>query len=255
MITELIDKIQHAAAHQRTLVIRGSGSKDFYGGKSQGAPLNISAHRGIIDYAPSELVLTARAGTPLSEIEQTLREHNQMLAFEPPHFGANATLGGCVASGLSGPRRPYSGSVRDFVLGVGMLDGRGQHLKFGGQVMKNVAGYDVSRLLTGSLGTLGVLLDVSLKVLPRPAASLSLRFNCDQPTAVQKMNSWAGLSLPLSATCWQDEQLTIRLEGTQRAMQSARSKLGGDLIGNDSAFCGGCPCRPLPPHSNWKVHS
>lgn len=236
MITELIEKIQHAAAHSQTLAIRGSGSKAFYGGELQGATLDVAAHRGIVDYAPSELVLTARAGTPLSEIEQLLREHNQMLAFEPPYFGSHATLGGCVASGLSGPRRPYSGAVRNFVLGVGMLDGRGQQLKFGGQVMKNVAGYDVSRLMTGSLGTLGVLLDVSLKVLPLPAAALSLHFECDQQTAIQRVNVWAGQALPLSATCWQDEQLTIRLEGTQRSLQSARNKLGGELLTNDTAF-------------------
>ena len=236
MFTALIKKIQYAAAHSQTLVIRGSGSKAFYGGESHGTALNITTHRGIIDYAPSELVLTARAGTPLSEIEQLLHEHNQMLAFEPPHFGAGATLGGGIASGLSGPRRPYSGAVRDFVLGVGMLDGQGQQLKFGGQVMKNVAGYDVSRLMTGSLGTLGVLLDVSLKVLPLPAAALSLRFACDQQAAIQRMNVWAGQALPLSATCWQDQQLTIRLEGTQRALQSAHGKLGGELLANDTAF-------------------
>lgn len=236
MITELIEKIQHAAAHSQTLAIRGSGSKAFYGGEPQGATLDVAAHRGIVDYAPSELVLTARAGTPLSEIEQLLREHNQMLAFEPPYFGSHATLGGCVASGLSGPRRPYSGAVRDFVLGVGMLDGRGQQLKFGGQVMKNVAGYDVSRLLSGSLGTLGVLLDVSLKVLPLPAAALSLRFAYDIQAAIRRMNAWSGQALPLSATCWQDGQLTIRLEGTQRAIQAAREKLGGELVVDDTAF-------------------
>lgn len=236
MITELIDKIQHTAAHRQTLAIRGSGSKNFYGGDSRGATLDINAHRGIVDYAPSELVLTARAGTPLREIEQLLHEHNQMLAFEPPHFGDRATLGGCIASGLSGPRRAYSGAVRDFVLGVVMLDGRGQQLKFGGQVMKNVAGYDISRLMTGSLGTLGILLDISLKVLPRPAASLSLRFECDQQAALQRMNAWAGQALPLSATCWQDQQLTVRLEGTQRAIQTARTRLGGELLTDDEIF-------------------
>lgn len=236
MISELIEKIQHAAAHSQTLAIRGSGSKAFYGGEPQGATLDVAAHRGIVDYAPSELVLTARAGTPLSEIEKLLREHNQMLAFEPPYFGSHATLGGCIASGLSGPRLPYSGAVRDFVLGVGMLDGRGQQLKFGGQVMKNVAGYDVSRLMSGSLGTLGVLLDVSLKVLPLPAAALSLRFAYDIQTAIRRMNAWSGQALPLSATCWQDGQLTIRLEGTQRAIQAAREKLGGELVADGMTF-------------------
>ena len=236
MINELIERIQHAAAHRKTLEIRGSGSKSFYGGVPQGTLLDMTAHRGVIDYAPTELVLTARTGTPLSEIESLLAGQNQMLAFEPPYFGPAATLGGCVASGLSGPRRPYSGAVRDFVLGVGMLDGRGQQLKFGGQVMKNVAGYDVSRLMTGAMGTLGVLLDVSLKVLPRPAATLSLHFECDQQSSIQRVNAWAGQTIPLSATCWQDGSLTIRLEGTQRAMQTAHSKLGGELVADDAAF-------------------
>ncbi len=236
MINQLIEQIQHAAAHQKKLEIRGSGSKSFYGGVPQGTVLDMTAHRGVIDYAPTELVLTARSGTPLSEIEALLAEQNQMLAFEPPHFGDGATLGGCIASGLSGPRRPYSGSVRDFVLGVVMLDGRGQQLKFGGQVMKNVAGYDVSRLMTGAMGTLGVLLDISLKVLPRPAASISLRFECDQPQGIRRVNTWAGQTIPLSATCWQAGILTIRLEGTQRSLQSAHSKLGGELLADDATF-------------------
>ena len=236
MITELIEKIQHAAANHQTLAIRGSGSKAFYGGEANGVVLDVAQHRGIIDYAPAELVLTARAGTPLREIELLLGEHNQMLVFEPPHFGPDATLGGCVASGLSGPRRAYGGALRDFVLGVGMLDGRGQQLKFGGQVMKNVAGYDVSRLMSGSLGTLGVLLDVSLKVLPRPAAALSLQFECDQHVSLQRVNAWAGQTIPVSATCWQEGRLTLRLEGTQRAIQTAHSKLGGELVADDTAF-------------------
>lgn len=236
MINELIEKIQHAAAHRQTLTIRGSGSKDFYGGELLGSTLDVAAHHGIIDYAPSELVLTARAGTPLNEIKRALDEHHQMLAFEPPHFGPHTTLGGCIASGLSGPRRAYSGAARDYVLGVGMLDGRGQKLKFGGQVMKNVAGYDVSRLMTGSLGTLGVLLDVSLKVLPRPAATLSLCFFCDEQTAIQRMNTWAGQALPLSATCWQNEQLIVRLEGTQRAIHAAHGKLGGESLADGDIF-------------------
>ncbi len=236
MINALIEQIQHAAAHQQPLSIRGSGSKDFYGGASQGTTLDVSHHTGIIDYAPSELVITARAGTPLKEIEQTLKAQNQMLAFEPPHFGDYATLGGCIASGLSGPRRPYSGGVRDFVLGVNMLDGRGQQLKFGGQVMKNVAGYDVSRLMTGSLGTLGVLLDVSLKVLPMPAATLSLRFELDEQNAIKRMNKLAGQSLPITASCWHSGLLTLRLEGTTRAVQATHDKIGGELVSDGTEF-------------------
>ncbi len=236
MINDFIEKIQHAAAHQQPLVIRGSGSKDFYGGASQGTTLDVSHHTGIIDYAPSELVITARAGTPLKEIEQTLKAQNQMLAFEPPHFGDYATLGGGIASGLSGPRRPYSGAVRDFVLGVNMLDGRGQQLKFGGQVMKNVAGYDVSRLITGSLGTLGVLLDVSLKVLPLPAASLNLRFELDEQNAIERMNKLAGQSLPISAICWHSGLLTLRLEGTTRTVQATHDKIGGEVVSDGIEF-------------------
>lgn len=236
MIDSFIEQIQHAAAHQQPLKICGSGSKDFYGGASQGTTLDVSRHAGIIDYAPSELVITARAGTPLKEIEQALNAQNQMLAFEPPHFGDNATLGGCIASGLSGPRRPYSGAVRDFVLGVNMLDGRGQQLKFGGQVMKNVAGYDVSRLMSGSLGTLGVLLDVSLKVLPLPAATLSLRFELDEQNAIKKMNKLAGQSLPISASCWHSGLLTLRLEGTTRAVQATHDKIGGEFVNDGTEF-------------------
>ncbi len=236
MINDFIAQIQHAAAHQQPLKIRGSGSKDFYGGLSHGTTLDVSRHAGIIDYAPSELVITARAGTPLKEIEQTLKAQNQMLAFEPPHFGENATLGGGIASGLSGPRRPYSGAVRDFVLGVNMLDGRGQQLKFGGQVMKNVAGYDVSRLMTGSLGTLGVLLDVSLKVLPLPAASLNLRFELDEKNAIERMNKLAGQSLPLTASCWHGGLLTVRLEGTARALQTSHDKIGGEVVSDGIEF-------------------
>jgi glycolate oxidase FAD binding subunit len=174
VIKQLSETVRGAAKQKRPLCMRGGGTKDFYGGPIHGFELNTSDLRGIVDYEPTELVITARAGTPLAEIEAALREEGQMLAFEPPHFGQSATLGGCVAAGLSGPRRPYAGAVRDFVLGVRMLDGKGDDLKFGGRVMKNVAGYDVSRLMAGSLGTLGVLVEVSLKVLPLPAAEATL---------------------------------------------------------------------------------
>jgi glycolate oxidase FAD binding subunit len=169
-VQQLSETIREAAAQKRPLCIRGGGTKDFYGGPVHGYKLNTADYRGIVAYEPTELVITARAGTPLSDIEAALLEQDQMLAFEPPYFGEGTTLGGCVAAGLSGPRRPYAGAVRDFVLGVRILDGKGDDLKSGGQVMKNVAGYDVSRLMAGALGTLGVLLEVSLKVLPLPAS-------------------------------------------------------------------------------------
>ncbi|UJP02208.1 MAG: glycolate oxidase subunit GlcE, partial [Nitrosomonas sp.] len=170
-----IDQYQaiiRAAAESKTLLrIHGGGTKDFYGnpaGEQNSTLLDMTDYHGIVDYEPTELVITARAGTRLADLEAVLDQHGQMLAFEPPYFGAAATLGGCVAAGLSGPRRAAAGSVRDFVLGVRMLDGKSEDLHFGGQVMKNVAGYDVARLMAGSMGTLGVLLEVSLKVLPKP---------------------------------------------------------------------------------------
>ncbi len=215
---------------KRALRIRGSGSKDFYGNETQGELLDTRGHAGVVSYDPTELVLTARCGTSLAEIQKILGEKNQMLPFEPPHFGAAATLGGCVAAGLSGPRRASAGALRDFVLGARILDGRGRTLSFGGQVMKNVAGYDVSRLLAGSLGTLGLILDVSLKVLPRPPAERTLRMELPQAKALQSMNRWAGQPLPVSATAWRDGQLHLRLSGAERALGAAAQKLGGESV-------------------------
>ncbi|MFM2086461.1 MAG: hypothetical protein RLZZ237_1330, partial [Pseudomonadota bacterium] len=177
-----------ASAAGKPLQLRGGGSKDWYGQQLQGEVLDTRAYAGIIDYEPTELVITARCGTPLAQIEAALAARNQMLAFEPPHFGAGATIGGVVASGLSGPRRASSGALRDFVLGAVLMDGQGERLAFGGQVMKNVAGYDVSRLLAGSLGTLGLITEVSLKVLPFAPAEATLRFYIDEATALQNLN-------------------------------------------------------------------
>jgi glycolate oxidase FAD binding subunit len=170
MLDTLIERIRAAHANHSPLILQGGGSKTFYGNADEGEVLSTRKLTGVVDYQPKELVLTARAGTPLAEIEALLAGQNQMLAFEPPHFNGPATLGGCIAVGLSGPRRPYAGAARDFVLGVRMIDGTGQALRFGGQVIKNVAGYDVSRLMVGALGTLGLITEVSLKVLPTPAA-------------------------------------------------------------------------------------
>jgi len=222
--------IREAAAQKRPLRIRSGGTKDFYGGTAHGDELSARDYRGIVSYEPTELVITARAGTPLAEIESVLREKSQMLAFEPPHFGAAATLGGCVAAGLSGPRRAYAGAVRDFVLGVRMLDGKGDDLRFGGQVMKNVAGYDVSRLMTGSLGTLGVLLEVSLKVLPRPHGETTLQLECDEARAIALMNAWAEKPLPITATAYRDGNLSVRLSGARVAVDAAARKIGGPAV-------------------------
>ncbi|HEU4921481.1 MAG TPA: glycolate oxidase subunit GlcE, partial [Burkholderiales bacterium] len=169
----------------------------------------------------------ARCGTPLAEIEAALAERHQMLAFEPPHFGAGATVGGCVAAGLSGPRRAAAGALRDFVLGVKLVDGRAQALVFGGQVMKNVAGYDVSRLVAGSLGTLGLIAEVSLKLAPRPQAEATLRLEVPHERALELVNRWAGEPLPVSATAWHDGELSVRLSGSEPAVRAAAAKIGG----------------------------
>ena len=221
------------------LQICGGGTKQFYGTSSielSGIQLDTTAYSGIIDYEPTELVVTARVGTRLVDLEAILDQHGQMLAFEPPYFGKAATLGGCVATGLSGPRRATTGSVRDFVLGVRLLDGNSQDLSFGGQVMKNVAGYDVSRLMVGSMGTLGVLLEVSLKVLPKPVSEITIHMQMDETTAIKKMNQWAGKPLPISATCYLDNELFIRFSGAESAVRAAQLKLGGEEINEGRAF-------------------
>jgi glycolate oxidase FAD binding subunit len=238
-LQEFKQRIAAAAAANTPLRIRGGGSKDWYGQATAGELLDTRGFSGITAYEPTELVVTARCGTSLAEVEAVLAEQNQMLAFEPPHFGAGATVGGMVAAGLSGPRRPWSGAVRDFVLGVVLMDGKGEVLRFGGQVMKNVAGYDVSRLLAGSLGTLGLILEVSLKVLPKPFAETTLRFALSEADAIQRLNEWGGQPLPLSASAWQYGLLTVRLSGADAAIKSARQKLGGDELADGAAFWAG----------------
>jgi glycolate oxidase FAD binding subunit len=236
MLDTLIDRIRAAHANNTPLVIQGGGSKTFYGNADEGEVLSTRKLTGVVDYQPKELVLTARAGTPLAEIETLLAEQNQMLAFEPPHFRGLATLGGSIAAGLSGPRRPDAGAARDFVLGVRMIDGTGQPLRFGGQVIKNVAGYDVSRLMVGALGTLGLLTEVSLKVLPRPMTEATLQFELDEAAALLKMNQWAGQPLPLSATSWHAGRLSVRLSGATAAVRAAQARLGGEALKEAGAF-------------------
>lgn len=235
-VSQLSDTVREAGARRRPLCVRGGGSKDFYGGEPRGDVLDTRVYAGIVDYEPTELVMTARGGTPLAEIEAAMRERGQMLAFEPPRFGPAATLGGCIAAGLSGPRRPYAGSVRDLVLGVRMLDGMGTDLRFGGQVMKNVAGYDVSRLMTGSLGTLGVLLEVSLKALPIPAVESTVCLEHTQTQAIAVMNAWAGKPWPITATCHSGGALHVRLAGAEPTVRAARARLGGEEIADGAAF-------------------
>ena len=226
-VERIRDRIRAAAADRRPLRVHGGGTKDFYGEALTGDPLDVRALRGIVAYAPAELVVTARAATPLAEIENALAAHGQMLAFEPPHHGADSTLGGIVAAGFSGPRRPHAGAVRDFVLGVRIVDGTGEALAFGGQVIKNVAGFDVSRLMTGALGTLGVLTEISLKCLPRPKVESTRVVDCSGADAIRLVNEWGGKPLPISATCFRGGRLWVRLSGAAAAIDVARATIGG----------------------------
>jgi glycolate oxidase FAD binding subunit len=228
-------RIAAARAAKEPLRIVGGGTKDFYGGPLVGEPLDMRGLAGISSYEPSELVVTVRAGTLLEELESTLAAQGQWLAFEPPRFAPGGTVGGMVAAGLAGPARAVAGGVRDHVLGATMLNGRGELLSFGGQVMKNVAGYDLSRVLAGSMGILGVICEVSLKVLPVPPASATLRFELDQAHALKQINTWAGRPLPISASAWWDGMLVLRLAGAEAAVAAAVKELGGELIGRDMA--------------------
>ena len=232
---EIARRVTEAAQRGANLCVRGGGTKDFYGNPARGEPLDTRAHQGIANYEPSELVVTARCGTPLADLERVLGEKGQMLPFEPPRFGVAATIGGCVAAGLSGPRRSSVGPLRDFVLGVRMVDGRGRLLTFGGQVMKNVAGYDVSRLMAGSLGTLGVVLEVSLKLLPLPRSERTLRLELDEGRSIEMSNRWAGRALPISASAWQAGVLAVRLSGAETAVTAAAQELGGEALDADEA--------------------
>jgi glycolate oxidase FAD binding subunit len=221
------EQILAAAKSKTPLSIEGGGTKSWYGNANSYAKLDTRPYSGILEYQPEELVITACTGTPLKEIEAALAEKNQALAFEPPHFGHNATFGGAIAAGLAGPGRISAGNLRDFVLGARIMDGKGQDLSFGGKVMKNVAGYDVSRLMPGSMGTLSLLLEASVKVLPKPAATATLRCQLSQEKTLRLLNEWAGQPLPLSASCWigsptgGDGELTIRLAGAAAAVKSA----------------------------------
>lgn len=229
-LSTLAERVRAAHARRHPLRLRGGGTKDFYGEALQGEVLDLRPLTGIVSYEPSELVATVRCGTRLKELEDALAAQHQRLAFEPPHFGTVGTVGGMVATGLSGPARASVGSVRDFVLGVQLMNGAGELLNFGGQVMKNVAGYDVSRLMAGALGTLGILTQVSLKVTPMAPAECTLLFDFSETTARQQLNRWRGQPLPLDASCWTGSQLAVRLRGAEAALRAARHTMGGDLL-------------------------
>lgn len=217
------------------LRIQGHGSKDFYGEAPQGELLSTLEMKGVTAYEPSELFVSALAGTPIADVEALLAKRHQRLAFEPPRFGGRGTVGGMVAAGLSGPTRAALGSVRDHLLGAVMINGKGELLSFGGTVMKNVAGFDVSRALAGSLGQLGLITEVTLKVLPLPAAIATLRFDFDQAAALMAINRWGGEPLPIEASAWWDGALLLRMAGAEAAVEAACRKLGGDVIPQDMA--------------------
>ena len=230
----LCARVRAAAGDGTPLAITGGGTKDFLGRLTQAERFDVSGHRGIVTCEPTELVLSARGGTPLAEVRAVLAEKGQMLAFEPPAFGEAATIGGAVAAGLSGPARPYAGAARDFVLGTRVLNGRGEALRFGGEVMKNVAGYDVSRLMTGALGTLGVLLEVSLKVLPRPARVCTLAFETGAEEAVARCNAWAAKPLPITGASHHGGRLRVRLAGTAGGVAAAAEVIGGEALDREA---------------------
>lgn len=230
---EILDRVRSAVETKTPLAIRGGGSKDFYGHPAKGEVLDVSGHSGVAGYDPGELVITCRAGTRLEDVRALLAENGQHLPFEPPGYGADATVGGTVACGFSGPRRPWAGSLRDYLLGVTVVTGRGKSLRFGGQVMKNVAGYDVSRLMAGAMGTLGVITEASFKVLPLPARELTLAFSCGQDEALRRVADWSGKPLPLSGVCWHEGKLTVRLSGAASETEKAAAAMEPGSVSED----------------------
>lgn len=244
MNTDISQQLQQqvAQACEQTTALRivGGNSKAFYGrvdGRLDSAEtLDVSGHRGVLSYEPTELVITARAGTPLAEIEKLLDDNSQMLAFEPPAFAETATIGGTIACNLSGPRRAYAGAARDFLLGCKIINGKGEVMSFGGEVMKNVAGYDVSRLMAGALGTLGVLLEVSLKVLPKSEMQKTQLFHCSPGEALDKIHRWSQTPLPISASSFHDSILRVRLSGASEAVKAATDTVDGETLNNAAQY-------------------
>ena len=234
--TDIRAHVLAAVENTASLAIRGGGSKSFYANPGSGEKLELTGHEGIVNYDPGELIMTCRTGTRLEEVRALLAENGQHLPFEPPAYGEDATIGGTVACGFSGPRRPWAGALRDYLLGVRIINGKGEILAFGGQVMKNVAGYDVSRLMAGALGTLGVILETSFKVLPLPPKEVTLEFSTSHNHAVMQMNEWSGQSLPLSAAAWQEDTLRIRLSGAASEVDRAVEQLKPESVLNSNTY-------------------
>lgn len=233
---QLQQQVHQSIANKQPLKIVGSSSKDFYGREAEGGELNVSAHQGVINYQPKELVITVRSGTRLADLNAVLADKGQMLAFEPPSFGDDATIGGTIACGFSGPRRAAAGSARDFVLGTRIINGKGELLRFGGEVMKNVAGYDVSRLMVGAMGTLGVLMDISMKIIPRPFEEITLKRECTYQQAIERMNELSGIDLPVSATFFDGLNLYVRLSGAAPAVEAGEKRIGGERIDSNDIW-------------------
>lgn len=225
----LQSSVKDAIDKQTPLFIHGGNSKLFYGNSVDAAPLDVSQHTGIISYDPTELCITVRAGTLLSDIEKILQAENQILPFEPPQYTANTTIGGALAAGISGPRRAYSGSVRDAILGVKIINGEGEIVNFGGQVMKNVAGYDLSRMMVRSQGTLGVILEASIRLLPKSKHEVTLSFNGDQAFALDYFESSRIQQLPITASAWFNEEAYLRLSGSEKSLENTSKDLHHSL--------------------------
>ncbi|MBL4774888.1 MAG: glycolate oxidase subunit GlcE [Mariprofundus sp.] len=233
---QIQQQVEQAFQHKTALNIVGGNSKSWYGREATGEPLDVAGHSGIVTYQPTELIFTAKAGTPLSELADAMDEHKQRLPFDPPYFGETATLGGTVACGFSGPRRPYAGSCRDFILGCRIINGKGEILRFGGEVMKNVAGFDLSRLMAGSLGTLGVLLDISMKILPHRQAEQTLTVAADHAEAIGIMNRWAASPLPITGMASDASHVYFRICGTASAVDMSRQQIGGEIYADGLNF-------------------
>ena len=237
---QLQQQVQHAFEQKKALSIVGGNSKAFYGRTDEriesAETIDLNGHCGVLNYEPTELVITARAGTPLHEIEKVLEDNGQMLPFEPPAYADSATIGGTIACNLSGPRRAYTGAARDFLLGCKIINGKGEILGFGGEVMKNVAGYDVSRLMAGAMGTLGVLLEVSLKVLPKAEMESTQLFHCSAIKALNKMHAWSQTPMPVSASSYYDSKLRVRLSGATEAVKAAIETVGGETMADSGQY-------------------
>ena len=238
-MSDFIANLCSQLAAKQPISVIGGNTKTFLGGRLIDEPLSMCEHSGILSYEPTELVLTAKSGTTLAEIEHCLKDARQMLPFEPPRFGKQSTIGGVMATGLSGPRRMHLGSARDCVLGVRLINGIGQHLKFGGEVMKNVAGYDLSRLSVGAYGTLGILTEISVKVLPMPELEQTQRLECSQAEALEMLVRIGRRPYPISAAAWIQGALSVRLSGAASGVASAAAAIGGESLPDSDMFWAG----------------